>query len=451
MAGKLKPLYVYVLTTFFNAGVSFLVFSFLTHLLSAEDYGIINLYAAFSIFLTPFIGVGMQVMIGVDFFKLSEEDFKHQFVNSMALPLFSTILFSVLFLLFHQQVQDLLHVNFFFAVTFPLCCFMILVSDIILILMRDKGLHYSFAGFSIAKNIVEIIATVVFIFFIPLAWKGRLIGSTSALVLGLIIAIFLVRRWRLHEGRFNYARFKENLKIGLPLVPERLAVFVLSFSDRFFIEHFSTVKDVGLYGAGAQVSVIVRLTIVTLVTTYQPAILRELAQTSPNYQVLSRTMLRFIGACAVTTLLMLAATPLIFHFFIGKEFLPGRNYAFFLTLGMFFSGMQTMFNTYLLFLKKNRLLMMTSLIAVVVCCLLHYVNVKTFGPIGATYTSVILYALISSVTLYNVHRFYGLRPVLLGKGTFRFARKEPASMATIAETTIETMEHSGAIRAFRAV
>ncbi|RYY40071.1 MAG: lipopolysaccharide biosynthesis protein [Chitinophagaceae bacterium] len=445
MLGKLKPFYVYTFNTFFNAGISFLVFSFLTHYLSAEDYGIINLYAGFSILITPFIGVGMQVMLGVDFFKLSKSEFKHQFVNAMALPVASTLLLTVLFVLLHKQIEELLHINTFFAITFPACCFMIIVSDIMLILMRDKGLHLGFAGFSITKNLVEIVVTVIFVFMIPLAWKGRLIGSNAALLAGLLISVYLVRRWRLHEGRFNKARFRENLRIGLPLVPERLAIFVFSFSDRFFIEHFSTVKDVGEYSAGAQVSVIVRLTIVTLITTFQPNVLRELARDVPNVKELQKQTLRFIVACAGTTLLMLAITPVVFHFFIGKEFKAGQYYAFFLTLGMFFSGMQTMFNTYLLFLKKNRLLMLTSMIGVVACCLLHYVNVSNFGPIGATYTSLAVYILISSITLYNVHRFYGLGPIFLGKGSFKNRPGTQSSVtSTLAQTGAETIEESTA-------
>ncbi|GAA4321289.1 lipopolysaccharide biosynthesis protein [Flaviaesturariibacter amylovorans] len=426
MLSKLKPFYIYTFTTFFTAGVSFVVFSFLTHSLNAADYGVINLYSAFCIFMTPFIGLGMQVMLGVDFFKLSEGDFKHQFVNAMALPLLATLGFTALFAVFHRQVEALLHVNTVFAVTFPLCCFMILVSDIFLVQLRNRGNHLGFAAVSIVKNLVEVSTTVLFIYFIPLAWKGRLLGSNAALLVSLLIAIYLVRRWRLMEGKFESSKLKANFRIGLPLVPERLAIFVFSFSDRFFIDHFSTVKDVGQYSAGAQISVIVRLMIVTLLTTFQPGILRELAREQINFAALRKINLQFIAVCLATMLGMLALTPLIFRFFIGAAFQEGQAYAFFLTLGMFFSGLQSMFMTYLLFLKKNKLLMVTSLVGVVTCCALNYVNVSYFGPIGATYTSVAVYALMSGITLYFVNQFYGLRKLLGGNPLRRQATPPPA-------------------------
>ncbi|RYY98074.1 MAG: hypothetical protein EOO11_09095 [Chitinophagaceae bacterium] len=411
----MKPFYTYTFATFFNAGVSFLVFSLLTHCLSAEDYGVINLYGAFCIFMTPFLGLGMHVMLGVDYFKLDEKGFKNQFVNAMALPVISTIFFTILFALFHQHIERLLHIDFLFTVTFPFCASMILVNDIFLVLLRNKNKHYAFAGMSIAKNLVEVGTTVLLIYFIPLAWRGRVIGSTMALVVGMGIAFYYLRKWRLMDGKFERHKLRENFRIGLPLVPERLAIFVLSFSDRFFIDYFATSKDVGQYSAGAQISVIVRLMIVTLVTTYQPAIMRELAQKTVNYMALRKQNLQFIVISLVTMLGMVVSTPLIFKWFIGKDFQAGQGYAMVLTLSMFFSGLQSLMVSYLLFQKKNKLMMNISFVGVAVSCLLNYFNVQAYGPMGAAYTSLVVYALMAGIVMYYVHRYYGLRQIFLGQ------------------------------------
>ena len=134
-----KSLSIYAFTIFFNAAISFAGFSLLTHYLSEVDYGIINLYTSLCVFLTPFIATGVQFVLGVDYFKLTPSEFRSHFTNALVIPLAATIFFTALFLLFNQQVQRLLGVNFFFVLVIPLTCLMMLLNEIFLNLFRNKG------------------------------------------------------------------------------------------------------------------------------------------------------------------------------------------------------------------------------------------------------------------------------------------------------------------------
>lgn len=70
----------YAFTIFFNAAISFITFSFLTQRLSEVDYGIINLYNAVIVFLTPFIAFGTQFVLGVDFLNSLPMRFGNSFL-----------------------------------------------------------------------------------------------------------------------------------------------------------------------------------------------------------------------------------------------------------------------------------------------------------------------------------------------------------------------------------
>ena len=115
-----KSFSIYAFSIFFNAALSFAVFSLLTHYLSEVDYGIINLYTSFSVFLTPFIAAGVQFVLSVDYFKLNQQDFRNYFTNSMLIPAASTVFFTLLFLVFHHQLQNLLGTNLLFIILLPL-------------------------------------------------------------------------------------------------------------------------------------------------------------------------------------------------------------------------------------------------------------------------------------------------------------------------------------------
>ncbi len=150
--------------------------------------------------------------------------------------------------------------------------------------------------------------------------------------------IYLIRKWDLYKGSFSRSEIKKTFRDGSPFVPERLAIFVIFFSDRFFIDHFKTTADVGYYGAGAQIAAIVVLTILTLSNTFHPYLYKKLSNAPVDYKGLRKVTLIFIGGSAVVSLAVIAITPLIFKYFVGPAFQPGKKYAIFLVAGLFFWG-----------------------------------------------------------------------------------------------------------------
>ena len=45
---------------------------------------------------------------------------------------------------------------------------------------------------------------------------------------------------------FNYQQIKEALKFSLPLVPASMA-FILGYMDRFILQQYVSLKDMGIY------------------------------------------------------------------------------------------------------------------------------------------------------------------------------------------------------------
>src|SRR6185369_5241605 len=224
---QLKSLSIYGFTIFFNAALSFATFSLVTHHLNEVDYGIINLYNSFSIFIIPFIGVGVQFLLGVDFFKMDADRFRKHFTNAMVIPVISTVFLTILFLIFNPAIQRLVKINLFFVLTLPFSCLLILLNDVILNLIRNKEKHFLFAGFSIFKNVAEIGFTILFVVSLGWDWQGRLTSSLIALGVAGTIIIYLIRKWDLYKGSFSRSEIKKTFRDGSPFVPERLAIFVI--------------------------------------------------------------------------------------------------------------------------------------------------------------------------------------------------------------------------------
>jgi O-antigen/teichoic acid export membrane protein len=408
----LKTLTIYGFTVLFNAVISFGTFSLLTHYLNEVDYGIINLYNALAVSLTPFIASGVPFVLNVDFFKLNRQEFRSQFTNALVVPVANCFFFTLLFLAFHNQLQKIVGVNFLFTMLLPFTCFTVVLNEIFQNLFRNKRMHFLFSGYSVIKNISEAALTILFVVFLSYKWEGRMAGSFIAALASVLFLIFILYKWRLFTGRFDSKMIYAIILTGLPFIPERLAIFVLGYSDRFFINHYRGTAEVGYYGAGAQIALIVTLAIITLNTTFYPSLFSELSVKEINYKKLRKILLVFIGLSAVVTGFVVLATPLLFKYFIGAAFQPGRKYAIYLTVALFFWALYNVFIVFLLNLKKNNLIMGISIFGVSISLLANFFNVKYFGSIGATYTSLIVYGSMAAVTIYFVHKYYNLRNFL---------------------------------------
>jgi O-antigen/teichoic acid export membrane protein len=417
--GHLKTLSIYGFTLAFNAALSFGTFSILTHHLDQADYGVINLYSSLCLFLAPFIAVGVQQNITVDYFKLDAPAFRQRVVNALAIPVLSCVVFSLLFLGLNFLVRELVNVNFLFAVTIPLACFLTVMADVFLVLARNKGRHVLYTGFSLFKTLLESGLTLLLVMALGFRWEGRLGGSLLTLVLAGLFIFYYLRQWRYHTGKLNRQEMGESITRGLPFIPERLAIFVLAGSDRFFIDHFNGVAEVGLYSAGAQLALIVNLATSTLNTTFYPVLYRQLAGTHPDYDQVKKVTWTFLGMAALVMTAVLLSIPLFFSYFIGPLFQEGQVYAVYLTVGLFFWAVYNAFLPYLLVLQKNRLVMYISIAGMGLSLLTNWFSVNYFGALGATYTAILVYFVMAALTIYYAHRFHNLRKLFRNNGLTR--------------------------------
>jgi O-antigen/teichoic acid export membrane protein len=397
-----KTLSVYAFALLFNAAVSFITFSFLTHHLNEVDYGVVNLYNSFTIFLVPFVSVGVQFTLSVDYFKMDDKTFRSHFTNAIALPLFICFILLILFFIFHGILQKILNTNLFFTISLPLSCLLIVLGEVLLNFIRNKGQHFLYAGFSIFKNLTDVGITLLLVITMGLGWQGRLGGAFIALVISGVVIYYLFKKWNLLQGVINKTEIKNIFKTGLPFIPERLAIFFLAYSDRFFIDYYRGTGDVGYYGAGAQIAIIVNLCILSLISTFQPYVFKNLANS--EYRNVRKATLAFIGIAAGTTLVVILSAPLLFKLFIGERFQSGQVYAKYLSIGFFLWSIYMAFVAFLLFMKKNRTIMFISVIGMILSVSLNFFNVSRYGAIGATYTSMIVYLFMAAACIYAVHK-----------------------------------------------
>ena len=400
---------MYAVSIGINALLYFVTTSFLTHHLSEYDYGVINLYSALSIFLMPFIGLGISFTLTVDYFKMDEQQFRKRFTNAMMVPLITAGILTVVFAVIYPFIQHLIKVNLFFAILMPFTCALVVLNDVILHMIRNKGKHFLFMGFSVSRTVLETAVTLMLVIGLSWGWTGRLSGSLTAMVVFGLVSIWLIRQWKFYNGRFEKKEFKDVVVTGLPFVPERLAIFVLSYSDRFFIDYFNGIKDVGYYSVGAQIALVVNMSILVLINVFHPMVIKKLTAEVIDHRSVRIYTWIFIGVSALVTAFLIFMVPVIFHYFIGPAFQPGKIYAINLSIGYFLWAVYNAFFPFLLSERKNKTLMTISIAGMAASLGLNYYNVSHYGSIGATYTSMAVNGLMAVMIIYAANRTYPMK------------------------------------------
>ena len=117
---------------------------------------------------------------------------------------------------------------------------------------RVEQRPWAFLAASLANIAITVAATVLFV----VVWEWGAVGVVAGNFTGTLavyLALLAVRREQLGL-ELDRPLLRAMQRFGLPLVPSALALIVVSFSDRFFLSHLSSLAEVGLYEIGARIA-----------------------------------------------------------------------------------------------------------------------------------------------------------------------------------------------------
>lgn len=119
-----------------------------------------------------------------------------------------------------------------------------------MLLMQAEQRSLSYTAVSLTKLIIQLTGNVLTLTVLGLGVQGVLISSSiAASVVGIPAAIWMLRRtgWRVQLPQLRALR-----RFGMPYQVTAVATFSLQFGDRFFLEHYRTLAEVGVYGLAYQ-------------------------------------------------------------------------------------------------------------------------------------------------------------------------------------------------------
>jgi O-antigen/teichoic acid export membrane protein len=186
------------------------------------------------------------------------------------------------------------------------------------------------------------------------------------------------------------------VKIGLAGIVTAPMYWLLSSSDRWFLQYYHGAEAVGVYSIGYSVAIVGMMLNTAVMSVWLPEASREYEHDQERAKVtLGRLMSRLVAAMALIWLMAAAAGGDMVRWLANERFHGSAEFVPFIAGGVFFLGVLHLANAGLLLTKKLNYAALWWFGGGLVCALLNLILVPRFGGIGAAVTQSISFAFIS--------------------------------------------------------
>lgn len=415
MTGKTKSLGKQ--SAIYGAGIilgklaSFIMLPVYTRYLTPADYGVLELLSMTIDVIGMIAGIGLGSAVFKFYADAEEGRGKAEVIGTAGLS--AIVLGSVtaaLGVLFAPQLTrlvvgpdtDPLYLRiFFFTYLFQTC------EHIPMLLLRARQQAGRVVTLNVVRLVLNLSLNILFVVYFRMGVLGVLLsGAITGATMAVGLTAYLLRQVGL---RFSPPRFREMVRFGSPMVLWTLGSFVLVFSDRFFLNHYLGTAEVGIYSLAYKFAFMLSALAFNPFDMVWDPHRYEVAKRSDAREVYAKVFLYLNVAVGLVGLGISLFVKDFLSVMSDPAFVPAYRIVPLLLLAQMFSHAVSYCTLGLFVTSNTRALGPIAFLAVVSTLALNFLLVSRFGVLGATWATLIAYALRFVWTYRSAQRHYPIR------------------------------------------
>ena len=376
---------IYVLANITSAAVPFLLLPVLTRVIDPAGYGHIVNFALLVTVCSAFAGLNAHAALGVLWFRRPHNQMPFFVGTGLGLVAVSTIVVACLAAVTLWNSPDFARgLSPVWGAVAAMTAGANVVSQCRLVLWQSQVKPVHSAFLQIGGSVLNVGLSLIAIFALGWGGDGRNAGIAAGALLTAFAALgsFLISR----EIRWapDSAQLTTLVAFGTPLIFHTLAGVSLSTADRWIVAVEFDSHTLGVYGAAAQLGMIMAILADAFMKAYGPWLSAKLASTHSDdkYHAVGAIYIAMPAFLCVAALVGVAA-------FWASSVLLGPQYraaAWLLpwfVLGGAFTGVYLCTSVLFFFSGRTGLLALVTLSSAVVGVTITWLMVATFGVSGA--------------------------------------------------------------------
>jgi O-antigen/teichoic acid export membrane protein len=195
------------------------------------------------------------------------------------------------------------------------------------------------------------------------------------------------------------------MRYSLPLVPGTLAVYAAQYVDRYTLNAFRGLDEVGVYGMGARVATLVNLFLAGFQGAWMPRVLGSFRQAQAPQQF--ATVFRYYLAGTMTLLVLLSVFGReIITVLAAPPFREGFVVIPLLVLATVLASVANYFSYGIQIGERSNLRLLLNVGALAICIALNLLLVPRYGAIGAALANALSFIALAIAAIGISQRLY---------------------------------------------
>ena len=388
--------------------VGFFLIPVYTRYLTTSDYGHLELLQITGTMLGVIFVMGLNSALVRSYFLCDNADEKKRVVSTAFVFLSaSSALLTLLLVALAGSFSSLLFGSPEYTQYFRLI-FLVLFFDtsimvgLTVFMVRQEPVNYALV--TVTRVVLGIVLNIVFVVVLHKGVLGILEASviTSAFIY-LVLLGSVIRRTGFS---FSVEELKRMLAFGLPLVPGGLAFYILTLSDRYFLQFFSTTTELGLYSLGYKFGLVVGALLVGPFSTAWGPFAFAMAKEPHVKQTFSRVLTYFVLVAMFVALALSVLSKEVLHVMATPAFFNAYKVVPLIALSYVLYGCYYILSIGLSLEAKTKYIAVVVGTIAIVNLGFNYLLVPSYGMMGAASATLIAFLLLALVSFLASQRFF---------------------------------------------
>jgi len=232
----------------------------------------------------------------------------------------------------------------------------------------------------------------------------------SSLITSTIMATVLITTTLREVGsRFSAEKLVAMLRYGVPLIPMALGLFVLNFSDRFFLQAYTNLDTVGVYSLGYKFGMISGALITSPFLQFWAAYTYEVVERPDARDVIARLQVYLTLLLLSFTLALSVFSEELLRVLSPPEYWGAAHVIPIVGLAFVFMGLSHFFRVGLYYTKQTKYLGYAVGGSAILNLPLNLALIPTFGAAGAAWATLISFVILALATFKVSQQIFPIR------------------------------------------
>ena len=382
--------------------VSFVMLPIYTRVLTPADYGTIELLSM----VIDFAGIIFGLRIGEAIFRfyLLTEDHKiqRQIISS---ALILTILLNSLGFLVLFGISGFITTAIFggielqnLFILFSLSLLFQPVIEIPMIFIRAQQRPWLFVSFSTLKLFLQLSLNIYLVVLLGLGVKGVVLSAVfSGGIMALLLGGYCLGKTGLS---FSLQRSQTLVLFSYPMILTSLISFYITFGDRYFLNLYGSIADVGIYALGYKFGFLLTFIATGPFFSIWDSERYHVLKNPNAKETFQQVFIFFTAFSALMVVLLSVFSKNILMIMANREFWSASQIVPIILIAYFFQGWTGFCNFGILIKKKTIIITKSVMIVAVIITALYFLLIPRCGAMGAAWATLIAFI----IRFYYIHR-----------------------------------------------